>query len=62
MLDDKLISELEQSQAMLVETLPPIWSDLYRALKKQEGLTEPQAWDLTRITAFAMSGGKGTLN
>lgn len=55
-LDDEMRSELEQAQAVLTETLPPLLWGMYEALKKQ-GFTESQAMDLVNTYLHGMNSG-----
>jgi hypothetical protein len=59
MLDPKEMAKLDQSGALLSETMPSLVRGLYNGYK--EVFTEQQAWELVRITVFAMSGGRGVL-
>lgn len=56
MLDPKKQAVFDQSSAECGETLPQLWSSIYKGLK--EKFSERQAWQLLKIVIFAHSGGK----
>jgi hypothetical protein len=47
MLNDKMRSELEQNQALMIELWPPLWRQLYEALLEKK-FTETQALELVK--------------
>lgn len=57
MLDPKKMADLEQGTAGMVEVLSNLLPPLYESWK--EDFTEQQAWELTKVAAFALCGGKG---
>jgi hypothetical protein len=59
MINPKQRAELEQAQAMLVETLPPLWRGLYLNSVK-EGFTKVQALEL--VKTFILSSASGGVN
>jgi hypothetical protein len=58
---EKQRAEVDQAAAWLVDSLPPLWHNLYKQCRK-EGFTELQAFELvkTYILAQATNGVNGT--
>lgn len=62
MLDNKKRAEIEQAQATMAETLPPLLAGVYRNLQREDVFSADQAWQITLVLSFAISGGKGMLS